>query len=112
MSSPVIGEILRMEPIKSIISTEQTSALPSLLLKNTSASSGADFGQIFANAIDQLTQKEQAADQTAIQLASGKDVELHQVMLAMQEADLTFQLALQVRNKLVEAYQEIMRMQV
>ena len=45
-------------------------------------------------------------------LAAGEDVDLHQVMLSMQEADIAFQLALQTRNKLVDAYQEIMRMQV
>ena len=46
------------------------------------------------------------------QLAAGEPVELHDVMIAMEEADLSLRLALQVRNKLVEAYQEIQRMQV
>ena len=70
------------------------------------------FGQILGEAIDSLQQKEGAANQAVTRLASGQEIELHQVMLAMQEADIAFQLALQVRNKLVDAYQEIMRMQV
>jgi flagellar hook-basal body complex protein FliE len=70
------------------------------------------FGQMLNNALDRLNQMEGAANEAATSLAAGEDVELHQVMLTMQEADLAFQLALQVRNKLVEAYQDVMRMQV
>ncbi|MCB0191853.1 MAG: flagellar hook-basal body complex protein FliE [Anaerolineae bacterium] len=71
-----------------------------------------NFGQILSNAINSLNQKEVTADQAIASLAAGEDVELHQVMLAMQEADVAFRFALQVRNKIVDAYQEIMRMQV
>ena len=70
------------------------------------------FGQILGNAIDSLSQKENTANEAIAKLAAGEDIELHQVMLSMQEADISFQLALQVRNKLVDAYQDIMRMQV
>ena len=70
------------------------------------------FGDVLNNAIDTLQQKEDVANQNIASLAAGEDIELHQVMLAMQEADISFQMAIQVRNKLVEAYQEVMRMQV
>ncbi len=76
------------------------------------ASSLDSFGQVLDDALSKLSQKELAANQAIASLAAGEDVELHQVMLAMQEADIAFQLATQVRNKLVEAYQEVMRMQV
>ncbi len=71
-----------------------------------------DFGEMLGNAINGLAQKEGAANSAIAKLAAGEDVDLHQVMLSMQEADIAFQIALQTRNKLVDAYQEIMRMQV
>jgi flagellar hook-basal body complex protein FliE len=45
-------------------------------------------------------------------LLGGKDVSLHQTMIAMEEASVSFQLMVEVRNKLLESYQELMRMQV
>jgi len=71
-----------------------------------------DFGDLLGQAINHLAETENKADTLINKLAAGEDVELHQVMLAMQEADITFQVALQTRNKLIDAYQEIMRMQV
>jgi flagellar hook-basal body complex protein FliE len=43
---------------------------------------------------------------------SGQNVSLHQTMIAMEEASISFQLMVEVRNKLLESYQELMRMQV
>ena len=71
-----------------------------------------NFGQILGTALNGLSQKEAVANQAVASMAAGEDIEIHQVMLAMQEADIAFQLAMQVRNKLVEGYEEIMRTQV
>ena len=71
-----------------------------------------DFGQILGAAINSLTAKETTANQSIAALSAGQDIELHQVMIAMQEADIAFQLAMEVRNKLVEAYQEVTRLQI
>ncbi len=71
-----------------------------------------DFGNVLGNAINNLAEKENSANNAIASLAAGENVDLHQVMLSMQEADISFQIALQMRNKLVDAYQEIMRMQV
>jgi flagellar hook-basal body complex protein FliE len=71
-----------------------------------------NFGDVLTNAINSLSEKENTANQAIASLAAGEDIEVHQVMLAMQEADISFQMALEVRNKIVEAYQEVMRMQV
>ena len=71
-----------------------------------------NFSQILGTAINSLGQKEAVANQAVASLAAGENIEIHQVMLAMQEADIAFQLAMQVRNKLVDGYEEIMRMQV
>lgn len=54
----------------------------------------------------------QANDQAVQSMAAGDSVNLHEVMMDMQRTRLTFDLMLQVRNKLLDAYQELMRMQV
>jgi flagellar hook-basal body complex protein FliE len=70
------------------------------------------FGQALNTAIQGLSDSQNSADNASVQLASGEPVDLHEVMLARETASLHFQLAVQVRNKLIEAYQETMRMQV
>lgn len=85
---------------------------PASVSTNQPESALDNFTQILGNAINSLNQKENTANQAVASLAAGEDVELHQVMLAMQEADVSFRFALQIRNKIVDAYQEIMRMQV
>jgi flagellar hook-basal body complex protein FliE len=70
------------------------------------------FGQALASAVGSLDRVQQEANASSLQLAAGEPVELHEVMLAQDRASLQFQLAVQVRNKLVEAYQDVMRMQM
>ncbi|MEW5958627.1 MAG: flagellar hook-basal body complex protein FliE [Chloroflexota bacterium] len=101
-----VDPITSINPISNLTGLADTAKV----IKLESAQS--DFIQILGNAINSLSQKENVANQATTSLAAGEDIELHQVMLAMQEADLNFRLALQVRNKLVEAYQEVMRMQI
>jgi len=52
------------------------------------------------------------ASRAAVELATGKNQNISDTMLALQKADVSFQMMLSVRNKLVEAYREVMRMQV
>lgn len=75
-------------------------------------SAGTSFGQLLGQAIGEFGALQGQADLTVSQLAQGLPVELHNVMLAQEQANLTFQLVLQTRNKMLEAYQEVMRMQV
>ncbi len=64
------------------------------------------------SALDNVSNAETTADQLALKMASNQDVDLHQVVLAMEESNLKMQMAIQVRNKVIEAYQDIMRMPV
>lgn len=73
---------------------------------------GGSFGQALTDAIKGLSDSQNAADDKSVQMAAGEPIDLHEVMLARETASLQFQLALQVRNKLVEAYQDVMRTQV
>jgi len=74
---------------------------------------GADFGNMLKQSIDRVNETQQAAGALSDAFSSGdKDVELTEVMLALQKADVSFTAMSEVRNRLVEAYQEIMRMQI
>jgi flagellar hook-basal body complex protein FliE len=74
---------------------------------------GADFSQALKNAIDQVNQAQQQAQQIAEDFAVGKNnVNLQDVMIDLQKANLSFQQMVQVRNKLVTAYNDIMNMPV
>lgn len=70
------------------------------------------FGEWLKQALAKVSAAELDAQTAGLALAAGEDVELHQVMLATEKANLMLQLTLQVRNKVLEAYQEIMRLQV
>jgi len=68
--------------------------------------------QTFQEALDALSQSQQNSDELMQKLAMGEDVELHQVMIAAEQTDVNFRVAVAIRDKLVEAYREIMRMAV
>lgn len=70
------------------------------------------FGEILSQAVSQLERLQQEADLSIESLAAGEDIDIHEVMIAVEKASLALELTLQVRNKLVESYQEIMRMQI
>lgn len=69
-------------------------------------------GNIIGELVSEVSSKQAAAGQSVNQLLSGQNVSLHQTMIAMEEASISFQLMVEVRNKLLESYQELMRMQV
>lgn len=70
------------------------------------------FRVVLASALEEVNRLQlDAQDKTGV-LVGGGNVELHEVMLAVQKAELALELTQTVRNKVVEAYQEIMRMQV
>ena len=75
-------------------------------------SKGPGFKEAFEKYLDQVNELQGEADKAVVDLAAGKTDNLHQVVAAVNEADLSFRLMMQVRNKLMEAYKEIMRMQV
>jgi len=73
---------------------------------------GQSFASVLKSSLAEVNQLQQQADQAITALATGEKASLHETMIAMQQADVSFRLMMQVRNKIVEAYQEIMRMQV
>jgi flagellar hook-basal body complex protein FliE len=84
------------------------SGIGSSKAKSSSQGSGNFFGELVGKVNDLQTQ----ADNKIKNMMTGESKELHEVMLAVEKANISFQFLTQVRNKAVEAYQEIMRMQV
>ena len=73
---------------------------------------GPGFRDILGSAVDAVNDKQLTAQQAVENFAAGKADNVHDVMLAEVEADISFKMLAQTRNKLVEAYKEIMRMDV
>lgn len=79
----------------------------------TQNAEGADFSLALKSAIDQVNAAQQSAQQMTQDFASGQsNVNLQDVMINLQKANLSFQQMVQVRNKLVTAYQDVMNMPV
>lgn len=70
------------------------------------------FGSAVRNAIDSIDGSQKVTEQEIAKAVTGESTDLHKTIIALQSADLKFQLGLQVRNKLIGAYEEVMRMQV
>ena len=73
--------------------------------------SGSPFGGMMRALIDQTSDLDQKAQQAVTGMLNGQGVEVHDAIIATQKADMAFELALQVRNKAVGAYQQMMAMQ-
>jgi flagellar hook-basal body complex protein FliE len=73
---------------------------------------GADFGSALKQAVGALSELSSKADASSLSMAKGDPIDIHEVMLNTEQASLGFSVALQVRNKLIDAYQEVMRMNV
>jgi flagellar hook-basal body complex protein FliE len=94
-------------------STAQAAAAKPLQSGQAGAAGGADFGQVLKSALDQVSQAQQQAQQMAQDFSAGNpNVNLQDVMINLQKANLSFQQMVQVRNRLVNAYQDIMNMQL
>lgn len=74
--------------------------------------SAGQFGQLVAQGLERVDAQLMGTQADMQQLALGQVESVHQVMIRMEEARLSFQLMMQVRNRVLEAYQDVMRMQV
>jgi flagellar hook-basal body complex protein FliE len=98
------------------MNVDPVSFLPPLtaIATGTTAPSAAapEFGAWLSQAVGRVNQDVAKADQALQMLATGQADSLHQVMIALEEARIGVQLLVQVRNRLLDAYQEVLRMQV
>lgn len=77
-----------------------------------SSAASTSFEKTLGNFVSEVSGKQSAASDAMSGLMGGENVSLHQAMIAMEEASVSFQLMVEVRNKLLESYQELMRMQI
>jgi len=70
------------------------------------------LSDVLKESIQKVTELEKEADKEVEKLAKMESQDIHNTMIAMEKADMTFQMMMQIRNKIISAYEEIMRMQV
>lgn len=84
--------------------------------KPTSENAVADvqhsFSQMLTKTLEDLNDMQNQADTAVKELTAGRNKNIHETILLVEKADMNFRLAMQVRNKLIDAYREVMRMQV
>lgn len=80
--------------------------------KEEEVSTGSSFGNVLSQQLDRLEKTQAQADLLAQDFAAGKPVDLHEVMIAAEEARITLEMTLQLRNKAIDAYKEVTNMQL
>ncbi|MFH1624722.1 MAG: flagellar hook-basal body complex protein FliE [Pseudomonadota bacterium] len=98
-------DILIQDSLKTVVGKNPTKT-------GTVSEEGESFGAVLKDSIEKVNKLQNEADQAITELAVGKTKSIHKTMIALEKADMSFQMMMQVRNKIVEAYEEIMRMQV
>lgn len=91
------------------------SSFPTTLPTSPTAPTGMDdgggFGSVLHQAIDKVSELGNDSDKQVSELVQGNRQDIHNVMIAVEKADVAFQLMMQVRNKIVNAYQEVSKLQ-
>jgi flagellar hook-basal body complex protein FliE len=87
-------------------------AIPSIQPDGGTKGPAGAFQSVLSDAINHVEQFQQKSQSSIDKFLSGEDEEVHKVALATQQAELSFDLFMQIRNKVVSAYQEVMRMQM
>jgi flagellar hook-basal body complex protein FliE len=78
---------------------------------NPESEAAPGFREVLHSAMDDIQQLQGQAEAKVAQVLSGNGADVHSALIAVEKADLSFQLMMQVRNKIISAYQEISRMQ-
>jgi flagellar hook-basal body complex protein FliE len=89
-----------------------TPSFPKAPTEKIPAEGKENFGDLLTNAIDSVNNLQMEAGEAQDKFVVGEAAELHQVMIAAEKAGISFDLLLEIRRKLVEAYQEIIRMPI
>jgi len=111
VQNPLLSQL---NPTTRTDSPTGTVKLPGLSLPTPESTNAqpSGFGNMFEQLVSSVDAKESQAQAVTRDVLLGKNDQVHQSMIAMQEANVAFQLMVQVRNKVVESYQELMRMPV
>lgn len=101
------------ESIASVISIPAVAptTLPAVPVTHAEATQGG-FGSLVSQGLESVNQQLLSSQNELQELAAGHVQNLHQVMMHLEESSLSFQLMMQVRGRLLEAYQDVMKMQI
>jgi flagellar hook-basal body complex protein FliE len=102
-------ELEKLNPSTLPLKTGVPGSLP---LSGGASAGGPQFQGVLSQMVSEVSAKQGAAGAAMNGVMSGSGVPLHQAMIAVEEASISFQLMVEVRNRLLESYQELMRMQV
>ena len=105
ISSGDPSQIIERSHIKGPEAPQAPSAAPA-------SEEGGSFQQMLKEGIDKINQTQSEADHGVKELLAGRNKNIHETMLLLEKADMTYKMAMQVRNKIIDAYREIMKMQV
>ena len=95
-----------------VTSLQSAGTQPAIPLPSTQPSEDTSFTDILQRAVESVNETQKEADTAARNFAIGEAESLHGTMIAVEKADITLRLFTQLRNKVVDAYQEVMRMQI
>jgi flagellar hook-basal body complex protein FliE len=110
--APIAPSMIQAPPANGAVTAGMLQLSQGLGAAGTAAAPLASFQEFFADAIKQTSALEEAADTQQKRLLVGDTDNLHDVMIAMEKADMAFQLTLAVRNKVIDAYTSVMQMQM
>jgi flagellar hook-basal body complex protein FliE len=102
-------DISKLNSLLSSLPATQPNRLP---VGDADLGENQDFGSLVKGAIESINDTQKTAEHEISKAVTGETQDLHKTIIALQTADLKFQLGVQVRNKLLGAYEEVMRMQV
>jgi len=106
MSSPEISQVLAQMRVMAA----QTQSLQRAGATDPTQAAGGNFQQLLSNSINQVNELQQQSGALKTALEQGQDVDLSRVMIASQKASLSFNAMVEVRNKLIDAYKDVMNM--
>lgn len=107
-----------MNPIQSVNVHTLPASLPALPVSTAalpgaeSATPGSSFKELLVQGLDQVNSMQKQADVAIQQLVTGEESSPAEVLVAVQKADMAFRMMMQIRNKLVQAYQEIQEVRI
>ena len=98
------------EPLR--INTDSLKSLTDRLTEQSQKKGTVPFGDILKGFMNEVNDLQINMDKKIEQFAAGQTKDVHEVMIAVEEADVAFQLMMEIRNKLLKAFEEVMRMTV
>ena len=98
--------------IKSILSRNNGLEIPAKLPDLEGKAGGKDFSAFLKESVEKVNQLQLEANEAINSIAAGESDDIHNTMIAIQKADVSFRMMMEIRKKLVEAYEQVMRMQV